>query len=89
MIINKNDKNQIKYVLYRLQLCEVARVFFWLKNNRKGEFCLKQCPICKNLYNEPSAISRTDNKTEICSRCGTKQALEVFMKYEKSKKVEK
>ena len=50
---------------------------------------MKRCPICNNLYDEPSAISRIDNKTEICSQCGTKQALEVFMKYEKSKKVEK
>ena len=50
---------------------------------------MKECPICNNFYNEPSAISRTDNKTEICSQCGTKQALEVFMKYEKKRKNEK
>lgn len=49
---------------------------------------MKRCPICNNLYDEPSAISRIDNKTEICSQCGTKQALEVFMKYEKKRKKE-
>ena len=43
------------------------------------------CPLCggdvpntenKGLY--PGALSRTDNVTEICSACGTKQALEQF-----------
>ena len=27
------------------------------------------CPICGKIYYEPSALSRTDNKTEICTDC--------------------
>ena len=43
------------------------------------------CPLCggdvpntehKGKY--PGALSRTDNETEICSACGTAQALEQF-----------
>lgn len=40
------------------------------------------CPICKAEYNEPPAISRTDNKSEICSSCGIRQAVEGLMKAE-------
>ena len=34
------------------------------------------CPICGQEYAEPPALSRKDNRTEICSLCGAKQALE-------------
>lgn len=36
----------------------------------------KKCPKCKLMYSEPPAISRRDNKTEICSQCGIKEAIE-------------
>jgi hypothetical protein len=43
------------------------------------------CPVCGGYIpnNErpgayPGAISRRDNKTEICSECGTREALEDF-----------
>lgn len=42
-----------------------------------------QCPRCGGLIPNlefvgqyPGAISRTDNKTEICSKCGQEEALE-------------
>ena len=38
------------------------------------------CPLCNQDYIEPTAISRKDNKTKICSTCGTKEALEIFIK---------
>jgi hypothetical protein len=38
----------------------------WIPNNlQPGEY--------------PGAISRTDNKTEICSECGTAEALQDFL----------
>lgn len=36
----------------------------------------KKCPICGNKYVGYPAISRRDNKTEICPDCGIKEALE-------------
>jgi len=33
------------------------------------------CPRCKQDYTEYPALSRLDNKTNICSRCGTEEAL--------------
>jgi predicted RNA-binding Zn-ribbon protein involved in translation (DUF1610 family) len=42
------------------------------------EVKIKKCPHCSKYYLEPSAISRADNKTEICSDCGVKEALEAY-----------
>lgn len=39
------------------------------------------CPVCGRTYTEAPAISREDNTTEICPDCGTKQALEAFLKH--------
>ena len=36
------------------------------------------CPICKRTVTDYPAISRRDNKTEICSQCGTTEALNDF-----------
>lgn len=46
---------------------------------------IKKCPLCNKEYKGVGAISRKDNKTEICSECGTKEALEDYEKYLKSK----
>lgn len=40
----------------------------------------ERCPICKNFYSGYPALSRRDNKTDICSDCGMKEALEDFVK---------
>lgn len=42
------------------------------------EVDVKKCPRCSKYYTEPSAISRKDNKTEICSACGVEEALEAY-----------
>jgi len=39
----------------------------------------KICPKCKQKYAQPSAISRIDNKTNICPTCGIKEALIQFI----------
>lgn len=36
------------------------------------------CPRCKKVYTEYPALSRLDNKTDICSKCGTEEALYNF-----------
>ena len=37
---------------------------------------LPVCPICGQAYSEHPALSRIDNKTEICPDCGVAQAIE-------------
>ena len=39
-----------------------------------------KCPTCKRRYVGYPALSRKDNKTEICPDCGTKEAIRVFVK---------
>lgn len=36
------------------------------------------CPKCGKTYKERPAISRRDNKTEICPNCGITESLEDF-----------
>lgn len=41
---------------------------------------VRDCPRCGCLYTGYPAISRKDNKTEICSDCGLAEAMNAFMK---------
>lgn len=41
----------------------------------------KVCPICKNPIIGYPAISRKDNKTEICPKCGQAEAMKEFYEY--------
>lgn len=43
----------------------------------------KICANCGKAIIGHPALSRKDNKTEICSNCATLEALEVFIKYNK------
>jgi predicted RNA-binding Zn-ribbon protein involved in translation (DUF1610 family) len=40
---------------------------------------IRICPACGNEYTDHPAISRKDNMTEICPRCGMKEALEDYL----------
>ena len=42
-----------------------------------------KCPKCGKFFITCPALSRKDNKTEICSECGYMEALEVFLLHEK------
>ena len=42
--------------------------------NRTGK-----CPRCNKIIVGYPAISRVDNKTEICSNCGIVEALQIFI----------
>ena len=37
-----------------------------------------KCPKCGKYYVGYPALSREDNKTEICPECGTKEAISLF-----------
>lgn len=41
---------------------------------------LQRCPKCKKEFTEHPALSREDNKTEICPECGVRGALEAYQK---------
>ena len=43
----------------------------------------RKCPICGQVYTNYPAISRKDNKTEICSKCGVIEVLSDLEKYKK------
>lgn len=47
----------------------------------------KICPRCKNYIQGYSAISRVDNRTEICNKCGTLEALEIFKRHNKKEAI--
>lgn len=36
---------------------------------------IRICPICNKKYASPPALSREDNKTEICPTCGAEEAI--------------
>ena len=41
----------------------------------------KVCPKCNKAYAGHPALSRADNKTEICPDCGVREALDAFKAY--------
>lgn len=45
-----------------------------------------KCPICGEPLGKYPAISREDNKTKICSNCGTLEALAAFKESQKGEK---
>lgn len=49
----------------------------------------KICPICKKRYFGHPAISRKDNKTEICPNCGINEAMEAYENHMKQKEEER
>lgn len=49
----------------------------------------KICPKCGKVISDYPALSRKDNRTEICSNCGTLEALESVIEYERKIKNDK
>ena len=39
----------------------------------------RKCPKCDKKYYGYPALSREDNKTEICPKCGAKEALSKYL----------
>lgn len=50
---------------------------------------IKRCPICGKPIGNYPALSRKDNRTEICSDCGQQEAIDAFIEYAVSKKTNK
>ena len=49
---------------------------------------MSKCPVCGKCYNEHPAISRKDNRTEICPQCGIREALSACdMSHDKAKEI--
>lgn len=42
---------------------------------KENERQIRICPRCGNAYTGVPSLSRDDNKTYICSDCGTREAL--------------
>ena len=40
---------------------------------------IRICPVCGNEYTEHPAISRRDNETEICPKCGQMEAIDDYV----------
>lgn len=36
---------------------------------------MRKCPRCKENYEEYPSLSRHDNETDICSKCGTEESM--------------
>ena len=52
----------------------------WSKNQS-----INPCPHCGRLIGKHPAVSRRDNKTDVCSNCGTREALEDWEKHMEDK----
>ena len=48
-------------------------------NEAMRQLGIRICPICGKEYTDYPSISRKDNTTEICPRCGTMEALDDYI----------
>ena len=48
---------------------------------------IKKCPKCGKFYFGAPALSRVDNKTNICPDCGIREAMEPFLSIDEANKV--
>lgn len=52
-----------------------------MERDANGNILPWECPRCGKETTDYPALSRTDNKTNICSQCGTDEAMENWIKY--------
>lgn len=48
-------------------------------NDSKAVQRRRKCPKCGKYYTGYPALSREDNKTNVCSECGVAEALDIFL----------
>lgn len=85
-IFNVKEKGYVEFEYKPLLELEPIELKLKITENSDNE---KKCPICKKEIGKYPAISRKDNKTEICSNCGMLEALEEFHKANKDDENEK
>jgi predicted RNA-binding Zn-ribbon protein involved in translation (DUF1610 family) len=73
----------IKTLYFKLRVIYLNKKYF-KKVRLRG--MSQVCPKCQEVFDEYPAISRRDNKTEICPRCGVEEAMEDFNNYMNSNK---
>lgn len=49
----------------------------------------RKCPMCGGLLGAHPALSRRDNSTEVCSACGTREAMDDYFRTHKRYKADK
>lgn len=64
------EENNAREILDSGELILLPLFFVREKNDNP------KCPLCGRSYTDYPALSRIDNKTHICPKCGTKEALE-------------
>lgn len=57
-----------------------------MERDANGKILPWECPRCGKTTVDYPALSRTDNKTNICSQCGTDEAMENWARYIQSQK---
>ena len=75
------DEFEVICPVCNTKLVKVKNYYLCTNCNEIGEKKSNICPICKNKIIGRPALSSKDNKTKICSQCGTNEALEQFIKY--------
>lgn len=74
-IFNVNKKGWVDFEYRPIVEPEPIELKLKITENSDKE---TKCPICGNPLGKYPAISRDDNKTKICSNCGTLEALAAF-----------
>ena len=67
--------NLVAKVGYNGKVWDINGEIIYNPYDKERREIMRKCPKCNRLYSDYPAISRRDNKTEICSECGTKEAL--------------
>lgn len=74
MRYKEQDKEVKEHLLLKGESVAVVVGFIRLKTD------LPKCPLCGGSYEEHlSSLSIVDNKTKICSSCGTREQLEGYL----------
>lgn len=86
-VFSENDRSEYLKIIIANTDNEAIYTYEWMDTAARDEFLdiFPICPICKNPLGKYPAISRKDNKTKICSKCGTREALVIFENHLRSK----